>query len=144
MNIAEILKNAPKGTMLYSPLYGEVALLEVHDPSTYVHKDACIEVMTGNREDVCFYTNGKPLCYGLAPECLLFPSKENRNWSKFRLYKQFEPFQRVLVHTVSDCWTADFYSHFDGEYHVTVSCIKVPNENILPYEGNEDKLGKEI
>lgn len=31
MNIAEILKNAPKGTKLYSPLFGEVKLQSVSD-----------------------------------------------------------------------------------------------------------------
>lgn len=30
MNIAEILKNAPKGTKLYSPLFGEVELYLMH------------------------------------------------------------------------------------------------------------------
>ena len=28
MNIAEILKNTPKGTKLYSPIFGEVELSE--------------------------------------------------------------------------------------------------------------------
>lgn len=39
MNIAEILKDAPKGTKLYSPLFGEVKLQSV--------SDAMIEVRVG-------------------------------------------------------------------------------------------------
>lgn len=31
MNIAEILKKCPKGTKLYSPVYGEVEFVEVVD-----------------------------------------------------------------------------------------------------------------
>lgn len=31
MNIAEILKNCPKGTKLYSPVYGEIQFLYVDD-----------------------------------------------------------------------------------------------------------------
>ena len=72
MNIAEILKNVPKGTKLYSPAFGEVEF-------SYISKDDLIHVKTDNFS-VIFRSNGTLSETG---ECTLFPSKENRDWSKF-------------------------------------------------------------
>lgn len=35
MNIAEILRKCPKGTKLYSPVFGEVELAKVDDDEEY-------------------------------------------------------------------------------------------------------------
>lgn len=42
-------------------------------------------------------------------------------------------------------YKADIYSHWDDDLkrHVTVAECKLADSGILPYEGNEDKLGKE-
>ena len=81
MNIAEILKDCPKGTKLYSPLFGECELLYI-DCSSNTPYPIIIGV---KYEEHCFtkdglfykeYTNG---------ECLLFPSKNNRDWSTFKI-----------------------------------------------------------
>ncbi len=49
MNIAEILKNAPKGTKLYSPLFGEVKLESVSDDIIEVRIEG--EVSTFYKDD---------------------------------------------------------------------------------------------
>lgn len=82
MNIAEILKDAPKGTKLYSPLFGVVKLERV--------SDVIIEVIAG--ESVAtFYTDGR--CYqGYSNgECLLFPSEDKRNWNNVCFLKDKAP-----------------------------------------------------
>ena len=71
MNIAEILKNAPKGTKLYSPLFGEVKLQSV--------SDAMIEVRVGESTST-FYKDGRYYKGHPNSKCLLFPSKDKRNW----------------------------------------------------------------
>lgn len=73
MNIAEILKYCPKGTNLYSPVFGKVTLQGVDSMLKILLKDGSI------RE---FYPNGNYSQYG---ECVLFPSKGQRDWNKFRL-----------------------------------------------------------
>lgn len=92
-NIAEILKDAPKGTKLYSPICGECTL-------TYVDFDRedPIRVDTEDGVNQLFYANGTSYKKG---EILLFPSKENRDWSKFN------PFAAVNypVGTVLRCRT---------------------------------------
>lgn len=75
MNIAEILKYCPKGTKLYSPIYGDVTLDEVCHNSM-------IRVIINNNHSRGFYKDGSFSEYG---ECVLFPSKDMRDWDKFRL-----------------------------------------------------------
>lgn len=77
INIAEILKDYPKGTKLYSPLLGNVTLEEINTISIVP-----IRVIDSLNSCSCFTKTG--LYYDRADgECLLFPSKEMRDWSKF-------------------------------------------------------------
>lgn len=73
MNIAKILKNASIGTKLYSPMFGDVFLVLVSGDFISVHP--------GNPNCTHgFNKEGKFSEYG---ECMLFPSRENRDWSTF-------------------------------------------------------------
>lgn len=76
MNIANLLKYCPKGTKLYSTAFGEVELI---DTSSLANT-----VLVQNNHDTpfTFYSDGS---YILDGECILFPSKDQRDWSKFRL-----------------------------------------------------------
>ena len=78
INIAEILKDKPKGTKLYSPIFGKCKLSKVES-------DTCIRVHTDNNHYYFnkyghYTTNAMNSIYG---ECCLFPSKEMHDWSKF-------------------------------------------------------------
>ena len=76
MNIVEILKYCPKGTKLYSTAFGEVELI---DASSLANT---ILVQNNHDTPFTFYSDGS---YILDGECILFPSKDQRDWSKFRL-----------------------------------------------------------
>lgn len=84
MNIAEILKYCPKGTKLYSTIYGEVTLNNI-----YIGKDYPIKVITYNIDTPSFETSFTKEGHYMKSipngECILFPSKEQRDWNKFRL-----------------------------------------------------------
>lgn len=71
MNIAEILKGAPKGTKLYSPIFGDVIFEEIRHDYIRVSTNC---IMREFHSDGRFYANG---------ECMLFPSRENRDWNTF-------------------------------------------------------------
>lgn len=160
INIVEILKDAPRGTKLYSPIFGECVLEE----------EVCLEegrflpiVVTvisdeGIMDTQMFTKYGyfSPAYYDNA-ECMLFPSKECLTWENFKApwkhdHKVFEPFQEVLVPKCCHfgvgtkvIWAAAIYSHYDednGE-HVTTQYNFFEDYQILPYKGNEEKLGKE-
>lgn len=73
INIAEILKDCPKGIKLYSPILGNVAFDRI--------TDTAIIVVAGCSE-YRFRWNGK---YHItnAGECMLFPDKDQHDWSDF-------------------------------------------------------------
>ena len=75
MSPAKILKNCPKGMKLYSPIYGEVKFAEV----TVLTESIGCEI---NGNTVYFHSDGS---YYKGGECMLFPSKEQRDWDKFMI-----------------------------------------------------------
>lgn len=161
INIAEILKDAPTGTLLYSPIFGELAYIGSYadEGQTYSiiicqYPDA---IGQGDSVSVKFDENGTYLNRGYSSrregECMLFPSKGNRDWQKFKVpkkHKEFKPFQKVLciANNSHDCevWSADFYSHYNESTreHYLASGFVRAYDKVIPYEGNEDKLGKPV
>lgn len=71
INIGNILKSYPKETELYSPICGKCYLENVNP--NY------IEVVTPTGKGFSFNYDGT---YCVLGEIMLFPSKENKNWSK--------------------------------------------------------------
>lgn len=150
LNIAEILKDAPKGTKLYSPICGNVKLESAKNGIVIVSTDGIRRIEYEHFDRFGQWINDM---FKQLSECLLFPSKENRDWSTFKVpkkHKHFKPFQKVLCAADLDngykVWSADFYSHYDESTfeHYLASGVIVSDNEILPYEGNEDKLGKTV
>ena len=98
INIAEILKDCPEGMKLYSPLFGEVTLGKSGSDN--------ISVFSKNDDgDIIFNTfaeNGLFYSGYSQSQCLLFPSSEMRDWTKF--------FKRGDVVWCED----DMYAIFEG------------------------------
>lgn len=146
MNIAEILKKCPKGTKLYSPLYGEVELDKVDELDGVQYPVICV---TKNGEEEFFASNGR--CYPNYPdaECMLFPSRDQRDWNKFgatdqvpdqETQPQLKPFDKVLVRDDNDAeWKCDFFSKISNNGYY--DCINSWWSQCIPYEGNEHLLG---
>lgn len=145
MNIAEILKNCPKGLKLYSSIHGEVELVCVNEYSDRYP----IYCKAKNGKDVTFTSDGRILLEYPDAECVLFPSKDQRDWSKFGVSDQttdqkqeteLKPFDKVLVRNNDDDeWVCDIFSHIDelAFYY----CVGTRWEQCIPYEGNEHLLG---
>ena len=72
INIAELLKDCPKGMALYSPIFGEVYLDEIR-PHLAI-------VVTTDKYKEEFLYDGR---YGIKGECMLFPSKGKTTWEGF-------------------------------------------------------------
>lgn len=80
MNIAERLKGYPRGTKLYSPILGEVTFVKVNQTNTYP-----IVTKAANGGDAVFTSDGRYFADYVDAECMLFPSKENRDWNTFKV-----------------------------------------------------------
>lgn len=74
-NIAEILKYCRQGLPLWSPAYGNVCLKECTDNKIIIRTNHG-KFMTNAEGTLC--SDG---------ECILFPSKEQRDWDKFWPYE---------------------------------------------------------
>lgn len=112
INVAKILKDKPKGTKLYSSACGKCELKAADDKSFKVSfYSSKFGFMNGG--EGTFDKNGNLYDDG---ECVVFPSKEMRDWSKFA-WKRGD----VLI---SDCgfvcifkeWASDDYTRFNGCY----------------------------
>ena len=113
IDLTKILKSCPKGTKLYSPIFGEVYFKEIHSNYKY-------SIITTN--GVCDVTFTEEGLYRADTdgECLLFPSKEQRDWSKFTApwYKKekfdpktLKPFDKVLTIMANEEWSTHLFSH---------------------------------
>ena len=107
INIAEILKDCPKGMKLYSPIYGEIELLKVNSNYTYP-----IITTIGINSTGTFTSDGRLYEQCHSAECILFPSREMRDWTKF--FKRGD----VAIQLFNGCgvlveeWTDDSYTSF--------------------------------
>ena len=110
LNLVEILKDCPKGTKLYSPIFGEVELDKID-----IHSGTPIRVLCKYGKDG-FSKDGR-ICPAYNGECVLFPSKEQRDWSKFKPSKPkfnpntLQPFDKVLARNDMEDWSCMFFSH---------------------------------
>lgn len=103
INIAEILRDMPKGTKLYSPMFGKCKLEEVindkeYPISVYIRDEQTTRAFISNME---------------GSECVLLPSSKMRCWSKF--FKRgdvvYNPNSKMLA--IFDGWVNDDYTEFN-------------------------------
>lgn len=109
IDIAEILKDKPANTKLYSPLFGEVYFSHVGSGNIAVEHHGGISL---------FFSSGRFFNYDES-EPLLFPSKEMRDWRKFAWKKG-----DVLVsndgkiEVIFEKFGSDTYQSFIGKHHL--------------------------
>lgn len=105
INIAEILKDYPKGTKLYSPLLGNVTLENVDTNSTIIVND---DFNSKN------YFTKTGLYYDRADgECLLFPSSKMRDWTKFFKRGDIVNNKDGSRYAIFEGWVNDDYTKFN-------------------------------
>ena len=139
IDLTKILKDCPKGWKFYTPVWGEVSFDHIYDDGIYV-----IGIVT--ERGYKFLT--KEGCYldREDAERIFFPSKDQRDWSKFTApwYKKerfdpktLKPFDKVLVRDNETCiWKADFYSHKGENRTHPFKCVSLIYKCCIPY--NED------
>lgn len=97
LNLVNILRYCPKGTKLYSVIHGEVLLDKVKVDDIYEYP---ILVTTKSGYSDKFTVDGKFYSRYNNSECLLFPSYDQRDWSKFNNkfdYSKMKLYDEVLV-----------------------------------------------
>lgn len=141
INIAEILRDKPVNTKLYSPLFSEVFFSHV--------SGGCIAV-EHNGGTSLFLSSGRFYDYDGA-EPLLFPSKEMRDWEKFAWKKGDVLYSAGLKeYCVFNKFISDGYLMFISNYNVDENTKRVvpktydPDKNTVNYEKVSDEKATEI
>lgn len=112
INIVEILKDKPQGTKLYSSACGKCKLEEVDDKSFKISfYNSKFGFMNGG--EGYLDKNGKLYDDG---ECIIFPSKEMRDWSKFAWKKGDVLINSCGFQCIFKEWASDDYTKFNGCY----------------------------
>ena len=85
LNLVEILKDCPNGTKLYSSVFGEVELDHIDTNANY----PIIIRLKGEEGHESLTSEGK-MFVDYDGECVLFPSRDERDWSKFKPTCEFK------------------------------------------------------
>ena len=147
LNLVEILKDCPKGTKLYSTVFGEVKFKRIDTILSHP-----IVVRIGKTEDdhtETFAADGRLYSYHNG-ECALFPSKKQRDWSKFNPKKPkqpkfdpktLQPFDKVLVKTKYGSWKCGLFSNInDEESEYKYFCVGSEYTQCIPYNDDTKHL----
>lgn len=143
LDLTKILEGCPKGTKLYSTVNGEVIFQNVASFSCdYPITTTAYNKNTNSTKKACFAKDGIYML-DYDGECVLFPSKYQRDWSKFERFwdkpkaerfdlKTLQPFDKVLVRDEDCYWTADLFSHIDDSIG-RVCCSWYSWKQCIPY-----------
>lgn len=116
LNLCEKLAGCPRWTKLWSPLFGEVEFVCLCSDKVVVRSDK--KGITSTFDKRGYY-------YNYSEECLIFPSKDNRDWDSWECPKPkverfdpktLQPFDKVLVRDEDDdIWRCDFFERLKKE-----------------------------
>lgn len=123
INIVDKLRYCKKGTKLYSPLFGEVEFNNIVNNKIYV--------ITCNTSEIDFCKDGRYSDMYPDSECLLFPSKDNRDWNNFQV---LEEGHRVMCSDNGNCWSLCRYANNDAAKASFGSEINTYWNYIVPVE----------
>lgn len=126
IDLTKILDGCPEGTKFYSSNYGNVQFIGINLASQYPIGLMATDIDNGISE-VSFTKRGTYLRY-FDGECTLFPSKDQRDWSKFIRFwdkpkiekfdvNTLQPFDKVLVRDyLNECWNVDIFGFTLNNY----------------------------
>ena len=138
LDLVEILKDCPEGTKLYSPIYEDVELVEVlrNEEETYP-----IEIKISDYSTDRLSKDGR-IDVEFGGECMLFPSREQRDWSKFKVKKPrfdpntLKPFDKVLVRdNRNEKWQCSLFSYINinDDIYYSYVAINTGYKCCIPY-----------
>ena len=144
IDLTKILKDCPSGAKLYSTIYGYVTFCYIDKNAEYpiilTVEGGCYGSVSADGRNYVEFDG----------ECTLFPSKEQRDWSKFIApwYKKdkfdpktLKPFDKVLVRDdASHTWKCNLFSNIikDGSY--PYKCVGNAYTYCIPYNDDTKHL----
>ena len=151
IDLTNILKDCPKGFKLYSLLHGEVSFRGIDETGDYpITYDYPIIGCMGESTSAFYLTRNGSYSSDYNGGCILFPSKEQRDWSEFTApwYKKerfnpetLKPFDRVLVRDRStEKWLCNFFSYISDYMDFPYVAISTGYNFCIPYNDDTKHL----
>ena len=149
IDLTKILDGCPAGTEFYHVVFGKVAFKGVSEG------EYPIQLEPIDRFRQIFLTKDGKLWSMYNGECTLFPSKDQRDWSKFERFwdkpkiekfdiKTLQPFDKVLVRIGTNYdsseWHIDFFEYFDKKNKMIFNLSSLPNNWVIPYNDETKHL----
>lgn len=122
LNLVELLKDCPKGTKFYTPVCGEVEFGKIIEEDNFP-----IQLKT----DTIWHTFTKEGYYSKigTPECLLFPSKDQRDWN---VWEQEQDKKKACLFKIGD----HVIDNRDNTINIITRVIDKDNVEARLIEGN--------
>ena len=153
IDLTKILKDCPRGTKFYSSVYGDLYYESMYISSSasriYFTDHSSRSIVSGEYLLIEYRRDGR--IYPLKGECTLFPSKDQRDWSKFTAPwikkerfdpKTLNPFDRIIVRNEYDEWKCTLFSHINNEPITRFICATCESFYIycIPYNDETKHL----
>ena len=146
IDLTKILKDCPEDTKFYTSVYGEVLFIKIDKDNNNYPIRVYVSILGHTINLTC---NGHFIST-VDGECILFPSKDQRDWNKFTApwYKKdkfdpstLKPFDKVLVQiSKDDIWSVDFFSYYNDEYKKCICTGLVHYFYCIPYNDETKDL----
>lgn len=145
IDLTKILKDCPKGTKFYSTVYGDVTFIRINDKSVY----PIVLLIDDNYYQAVTKCGKHSIMH--EGECTLFPSKDQRDWTKFNApwykNKKFDPntlnpFDKVLVRSEEVFnWNCSLFSNIDdSDSKYSFTCLGLCYKYCIPYNDDTKHL----
>lgn len=147
IDLTKILEGCPDGTEFYSSVFGNVRFVKITLFNTIL--------MLTTTTYQSFAKDGR-LYYGVG-ECTLFPSKDQRDWSKFERFwdkpekverfdpNTLKPFDKILVRKVYtpwniSPWSCEYFNYIHPNTPHLVNGISSKYDICIPYNDETKHL----
>lgn len=151
LELTKILDGCPMGTKFYSSIFGEVTFVRITAYPVYPIE---LKVYTKTSKDglITYVTKDGRKEHDYDGECTLFPSKDQRDWSKFERFwdkpkderfdpKTLQPFDKVLArYSTKSNWMCTFFSHIIDKVNPHVDCNGITVNVCIPYNDDTKHL----
>ena len=155
LDLTKILDGCPVGTKFYSTIFGKVDFSRIisDDDARYP-----IEIMVYNKDthsvELWYCEKDGTFSGAYEGECTLFPSKDQRDWSKFERFwdkpkvEKFDPmtlkpFDKVLARCTGSVWIPTLFGYFIDEADKDplspfengerIVCVDIGYHQCIPY-----------
>lgn len=151
IDLTKILEGCPMWTKFYSTIHDEISFKRIELSKDYpivFDSDAVGGDVTLTEKGMAIRGVG---------ECIVFPSKEQRDWSKFERFwdkpkkvdrfdpKTLKPFDKILVRKVHskyniEPWSCEHFSYINPNTKELVNGISSRYEICIPYNDETEHL----